>query len=146
MNETIEYKLHALNEFSSDRKRMSVLVELPNGITLAILFIFLSFFSPSFSLSFFFSPVSLSSLPYFLGNYRLYVKGADSAIEILLAANQPNIEVTKGHLNEFANEGLRTLLLAYRDIPADEFQTWMKSYTEVLHFFAGYFVYHTNRN
>lgn len=59
------------------------------------------------------------------------MKGADSAIEALLGPNQPILEVTKAHLNDFANEGLRTLMLAYRDISVDEFQRWMKSYTAV---------------
>ncbi len=65
------------------------------------------------------------------GSYRLYVKGADSAIEALLAPDQPLLEVTKSHLNDFANEGLRTLMLAYRDISKDEFQSWIKEYTAV---------------
>lgn len=40
------------------------------------------------------------------------------------------VERTLQHINEFATEGLRTLLYGYRYLTEDEYQTWKKSYLE----------------
>ncbi|KAJ1349119.1 hypothetical protein KIN20_004570 [Parelaphostrongylus tenuis] len=62
------------------------------------------------------------------GNIRLYCKGADMVImERLKSSTSPLLlNSTKTHLAEFANIGLRTLCLAYRDVEADFFEDWMK--------------------
>ena len=80
-------KIGLLNtiEFTSDRKRMSVVIRLPDG------------------------------------KIKLLCKGADSVI--LERLRESKIEnVTKQHLNEFANEGLRTLVLAEKEISEEYYQ------------------------
>lgn len=59
------------------------------------------------------------------GKIRIYCKGADTVIlERLNSTGNPHVETTLQHLEEYASEGLRTLCLAYRTIPDDEFQRW----------------------
>ncbi|PGG99918.1 hypothetical protein AJ80_09273 [Polytolypa hystricis UAMH7299] len=58
------------------------------------------------------------------GKIRLYVKGADTVIVERLHPDNPTVDVTLTHLEEYASEGLRTLCLAMREIPDDEFQQW----------------------
>lgn len=93
----------AINEFTSARKRMSVVVRdlrYPKGEQL-----------------------------------RVRLKGADAAVLERCAApiddEQKGIQnLTKQHLDEFANEGLRTLVLAERVLTESEFNQWMERYTE----------------
>ena len=58
------------------------------------------------------------------GNIVLYIKGADNVIFERLGPINTFIEATSAHLEEYANEGLRTLCIAYRDISEDEYQAW----------------------
>jgi phospholipid-transporting ATPase len=58
------------------------------------------------------------------GKVRCYCKGADTVIVERLAKNNPTTEATLQHLEEYATEGLRTLCLAMREIPEQEFQQW----------------------
>ncbi|KAF8849370.1 P-type ATPase-like protein [Acephala macrosclerotiorum] len=58
------------------------------------------------------------------GKIRCYCKGADTVILERLNADNPHIEATLQHLEEYASEGLRTLCLAMREIPEQEFQEW----------------------
>jgi magnesium-transporting ATPase (P-type) len=52
-------------------------------------------------------------------------KGADSIIEALLSENQSsNLQSIMHFVSEFANEGLRTLLLAQREIDEDYYTKW----------------------
>ncbi|OQE20479.1 hypothetical protein PENSTE_c013G08051 [Penicillium steckii] len=60
------------------------------------------------------------------GKIRIYCKGADTVILERLYPNNPIVETTLQHLEEYASEGLRTLCLAMREIPEDEFQQWHK--------------------
>nr|KAJ3422186.1 hypothetical protein HK105_000825 [Polyrhizophydium stewartii] len=64
------------------------------------------------------------------GEIVLLCKGADSMIyERLSRDNDPMlIETTSGHLAMFANEGLRTLCLAYRHVPEVEYEEWASKY------------------
>ncbi|ODV92113.1 hypothetical protein CANCADRAFT_22881 [Tortispora caseinolytica NRRL Y-17796] len=64
------------------------------------------------------------------GRIRLFCKGADTVIFERLAENSPHVTATTKHLEEFAVEGLRTLCIAYRDIPEDEYQRWAAVYDE----------------
>ncbi|CCG81132.2 Phospholipid-translocating P-type ATPase domain-containing protein [Taphrina deformans PYCC 5710] len=58
----------------------------------------------------------------------LYCKGADSVIYNRLATNQTaNVkEITARDLDQFANEGLRTLGIAYRELSEAHYQEWQK--------------------
>ncbi|KAK4225535.1 hypothetical protein QBC38DRAFT_368573 [Podospora fimiseda] len=60
------------------------------------------------------------------GKVRCYTKGADTVILERLNENNPHVEVTLRHLEEYASEGLRTLCLAMREVPEHEFQEWYK--------------------
>ncbi|GAA5960201.1 hypothetical protein JCM8115_002542 [Rhodotorula mucilaginosa] len=59
------------------------------------------------------------------GKIKLYCKGADTVIfERLASEGQTFTEATANHLEEYATEGLRTLCIAMRDIPEDEYKKW----------------------
>ncbi|KAI8364585.1 hypothetical protein BD560DRAFT_402805 [Blakeslea trispora] len=55
---------------------------------------------------------------------KLYCKGADTVILERLATENPFVEPTLVQLEECASEGLRTLCIAMREIPEDEYQRW----------------------
>ncbi|MCJ1320648.1 aminophospholipid translocase [Xylographa vitiligo] len=58
------------------------------------------------------------------GKVRVYCKGADTVIMERLGPNNPISEITLQHLEDYATEGLRTLCLAMREIPEQEFSQW----------------------
>ncbi|NWS92553.1 AT8B2 ATPase, partial [Toxostoma redivivum] len=59
------------------------------------------------------------------GKIRLYCKGADTILlERLHPVNQDLTSITTDHLNEYAGEGLRTLVLAYRDLEESYYRDW----------------------
>ncbi|XP_035382046.1 probable phospholipid-transporting ATPase IM isoform X1 [Electrophorus electricus] len=59
------------------------------------------------------------------GKLALYCKGADTIIYKRLHESCSKLmEVTTEHLNEFAGEGLRTLVLAYKDLDEEYFSEW----------------------
>ena len=58
------------------------------------------------------------------GKIRCYCKGADTVILERLGKDNPIVEVTLQHLEDYASEGLRTLCLAMREVPEQEFQQW----------------------
>ncbi|XP_041890476.1 phospholipid-transporting ATPase ID isoform X3 [Corvus kubaryi] len=59
------------------------------------------------------------------GNIRLYCKGADTILlERLHPVNQDLTSITTDHLNEYAGEGLRTLVLAYKDLEESYYKDW----------------------
>jgi phospholipid-transporting ATPase len=58
------------------------------------------------------------------GKIRVFCKGADTVILERLHDNQPVVETTLRHLEEYAADGLRTLCLAMREVPEAEFQEW----------------------
>ncbi|XP_039061628.1 probable phospholipid-transporting ATPase 4 [Hibiscus syriacus] len=90
-----EYKLLNLLEFSSSRKRMSVIVSNEDG------------------------------------RFFLLCKGADSIIFDRLADNGRTYEqATALHLSSYAEDGLRTLAFAYRELEAAEYEHWNKIFTQ----------------
>ncbi|KAH8109002.1 calcium transporting ATPase [Phellopilus nigrolimitatus] len=64
------------------------------------------------------------------GQIKLYCKGADTVILERLAKNQPYVEKTMAHLEDYATEGLRTLCLASRDISEAEYREWATIYEQ----------------
>ncbi|KAL3866130.1 hypothetical protein ACJMK2_043460 [Sinanodonta woodiana] len=59
------------------------------------------------------------------GKIQLLCKGADTVINERLHPSSADLkELTDHHLNEFAQEGLRTLNLAYKDIAEKEWEAW----------------------
>ncbi|KAG8217697.1 hypothetical protein J3R82DRAFT_5853 [Butyriboletus roseoflavus] len=92
------YELLDILEFTSTRKRMSVIVRKLNG-----------------------------------HDSRLFLlsKGADSVIfERLKSGGDEFKRTTERHLDDFASAGLRTLTLAYKVIPDDEYESWSERYHE----------------
>ncbi|KAI8081524.1 uncharacterized protein BX664DRAFT_268350 [Halteromyces radiatus] len=62
------------------------------------------------------------------GRIKLYCKGADTMIMERLALNNPYVNSTLSHLEDFASEGLRTLCYAMREINKDEYTQWAQIY------------------
>lgn len=62
------------------------------------------------------------------GKIRIYCKGADTVILERLARNNPYVDLTTQHLEDYATEGLRTLCLAIREVPEDEYRQWSAIY------------------
>lgn len=58
------------------------------------------------------------------GKIRCYTKGADTVILERLGERSEMVERTLLHLEEYAAEGLRTLCLAFREVPDAEFKEW----------------------
>ncbi|KAH0984837.1 hypothetical protein GBA52_012014 [Prunus armeniaca] len=88
-----EYELLHVLEFSSSRKRMSVIVRSPEN------------------------------------KYLLLCKGADSVIfERLAKAGRQFEDQTKEHIHKYAEAGLRTLVIAYRELGEEEFKIWEKEF------------------
>lgn len=98
-NEDVVYELLEMIDFTSTRKRMSVIVRSPEGKIL------------------------------------LLTKGADAVIFPRLHSTNcdPHIvSITMQHLERYANEGLRTLVIAQREIPEDVFMSWSAEYKNAL--------------
>lgn len=66
------------------------------------------------------------------GMIRLFCKGADTVILERLSQDEPQpfVDSTLRHCEEFAAEGLRTLCIASRIIPEEEYAQWEKQYNE----------------
>ncbi|RHZ21130.1 hypothetical protein DYB37_001551 [Aphanomyces astaci] len=91
-----EFEILHVVEFTSDRKRMSVICRTPSG------------------------------------RVHIYCKGADDVIFDRLDPAQPQgvLHVTKGHLQDYASQGLRTLTTAMRVIPPEEYAAWKLMYDD----------------
>ncbi|KAH7287161.1 hypothetical protein KP509_32G041100 [Ceratopteris richardii] len=88
-----EYKVLDLLEFSSARKRMSIIVEDDSG------------------------------------DIFLFCKGADSIIfERLGIQGRTYEKETRKHLADYADAGLRTLVLAYRKLTLEHYKDWSKDF------------------
>ncbi|EOA25787.1 hypothetical protein CARUB_v10019154mg [Capsella rubella] len=87
------YELLHVLEFSSSRKRMSVIVRNPENRLL------------------------------------LLSKGADSVMfERLAKHGRQNEKETKEHIKKYAEAGLRTLVITYREIDEDEYRIWEEEF------------------
>jgi len=64
------------------------------------------------------------------GKIRCYCKGADTVIIERMSKDNPIVEATLQHLEEYASEGLRTLCLAMREVPEQEFQEWWQVFNK----------------
>lgn len=65
------------------------------------------------------------------GVIRLLCKGADSVIMERMKSGQDDLAMTTlSHLEEFANDGLRTLCLSYRILDEATFNDWYRRYLE----------------
>ncbi|XP_028376804.1 phospholipid-transporting ATPase FetA-like [Phyllostomus discolor] len=65
------------------------------------------------------------------GRVMLFCKGADTILCQLLHPSCTSLrDVTMKHLDEFAREGLRTLLVAYRELDNSFYRDWSKKHSE----------------
>nr|DAD31633.1 TPA_asm: hypothetical protein HUJ06_010484 [Nelumbo nucifera] len=65
------------------------------------------------------------------GKILLLCKGADSVMFERLAKNGMEFEErTRDHMNDYADAGLRTLVLAYRELSEDEYKEFNEEFTE----------------
>ena len=97
-NEETKFKILNILEYSSERKRMSVICENEEG------------------------------------EIYHYIKGADTTIEKLLTEENKNsyeLEKTKQYLTDYSNHGLRTLMLAFKILSKEEYDSWNNKYEDV---------------
>ena len=69
------------------------------------------------------------------GLIELYSKGADSIMEKLLNPSSDNdgfLTQTKAYIDEFSREGLRTLMLAKKDVSEREYAAWSAKFAAAL--------------
>ncbi|KAK5004320.1 aminophospholipid translocase, partial [Cryomyces antarcticus] len=64
------------------------------------------------------------------GKIRCYCKGADTVVLERLSKDNNIIEPTLQHLEEYAADGLRTLCLAMREVPEQEFKQWWQVFNK----------------
>jgi magnesium-transporting ATPase (P-type) len=88
------YRILNVLEFTSARKRQSVICRTPDG------------------------------------RLMLMTKGADSVVYPLLKPNQQHGEITLKLLEDFANDGLRTLVVAETEIDEGYYEEWNKEFQE----------------
>ncbi|XP_015742260.1 phospholipid-transporting ATPase IK isoform X4 [Coturnix japonica] len=107
------YQVLAMLDFNSDRKRMSVLGELRWYQDDAL------HGESNEQLCPFSFPVRDPQ-----GAIRLYTKGADTVILERLRGRGPNQDFTERALDHFAEETLRTLCLASKELSEEEYDEW----------------------
>ena len=90
--EKISYKLLSCLDYSSERKRMAVIVRAADN------------------------------------KIYLFAKGADSVIGERVTQNKELIDITGEHLIQFARHGLRTLMVAYRELTEEEYNIYDNAY------------------
>jgi magnesium-transporting ATPase (P-type) len=121
-----QFDVLELLPFTSDRKRMSVLIfdhrdRMLFAFTLSLLFAAHRLPPPSL-------PLLNLSLTYThtTEQIKLYCKGADNVIRAraTAASLQATWPATEQHLKRFAADGLRTLVCGYRVISGEEFDAW----------------------
>lgn len=64
---------------------------------------------------------------------KVLVKGADTSMLSILREDPENDDlslITQRHLNEYSSEGLRTLVLAARDLKGEELEEWQSMYED----------------
>ncbi|KAJ1511213.1 hypothetical protein HMI55_006690, partial [Coelomomyces lativittatus] len=70
------------------------------------------------------------------GRYKLYVKGADNVVMTLLESQETEetvtLQSTLNALEAYASQGLRTLTLAYKELPKDLALQWLQTYQAAL--------------
>ena len=77
------------------------------------------------------------------GKLKLLIKGADMMINDRLgndkSTHKKHLDVTFGHLDDFARKGLRTLCLATKDISEEEYRVWKNEFIDASNAIDGRF-------
>jgi len=67
------------------------------------------------------------------GGTYLWCKGSDATVLPRVLQSSPDqrglLRTTQEHANAFASSGLRTLVVAFREVPPDESQIWLESFS-----------------
>ncbi|KAG6541423.1 hypothetical protein Mapa_017201 [Marchantia paleacea] len=102
MGKPKRYQILGVHEFDSVRKRMSVIIRMPNG------------------------------------TIKLFVKGADNAVMDIVKTEDDEIsesevhtglvDTTNQHLENYSRKGLRTLVIASRELDSKLFENWRYKY------------------
>jgi magnesium-transporting ATPase (P-type) len=87
-----EFVVTQIIEYSSERKRMSVVVKCSDG------------------------------------KIKVFMKGADSIVRQRISLNKDLVEATDAYLLNFAKDGLRTLMIAFKEISQSDYEIWEKEY------------------
>jgi len=74
------------------------------------------------------------------GKIRLYSKGADSIITAKLSKSAQYLPITEKYLIYFARKGLRTLMIAYKDLTASEYSIWNEAFKVIFDFSITYYI------
>jgi len=144
------YQVLIVNEFSSERKRMSVLVQRVEAPTA-----FdnkdetprpdprVGMMERNETPSATFNPVTCGQLPdmqyssedsddFSKSSYPavLYAKGADNVMLERLSPSTVGVKVAKRHMKNFASQGLRTLILAKRELTPNEVDNFVRKMNE----------------
>lgn len=93
-NQTFHYSITHILEYTSERKRMSVIIKSPEG------------------------------------KIYLLCKGADSIVAKLVTKNPSMLKTTEDYITAFANSGLRTLMVAYKELDVKEYLEFDIKYEE----------------
>ncbi len=64
------------------------------------------------------------------GKRTLYCKGADAIVELRLRGDTEYLAETNAHLETLGSEGLRTLMVATRELDDAYYAAWVKRYDE----------------
>jgi magnesium-transporting ATPase (P-type) len=59
---------------------------------------------------------------------RLFIKGADNIIRARITQNPEQIKTSDEHLLQYAQKGLRTLMVAYKEIELNDYEEWSDEY------------------
>lgn len=62
------------------------------------------------------------------GRVLIVCKGADSIIAKRLRPGEEHFKATQADVERYAEVGLRTLLVAYKYVPEEDYQDWLKKY------------------
>ena len=62
------------------------------------------------------------------GKIRVYMKGADSIVRQRITLNPSLVETTDAFLLNYAKDGLRTLMIAFKEITQTDYDSWEKEY------------------
>ncbi|KAN0003647.1 hypothetical protein ACTFIZ_009801 [Dictyostelium cf. discoideum] len=139
MGKDKRYQLLAIMEFSSDRRRMSILLreedEDDNSIETTTTTPIDDSATTDIDGNLLPPPQQQQQSTSFKkkGKIILYSKGADSIMMERLSEKESKselLEQTKEHISQFSREGLRTLILAKREISQEEYSNWSQQYHE----------------
>jgi len=117
----LQDRTHLRGKSSSSNTASELTLQLPGGETKC--------FSVMYELEFNSDRKRMSVVTRVGSEIYIITKGADSVMEDLLT--EPFNEAYKGHIKEYSQLGLRTLVIAFKKVERQAFRKWEKEYKEV---------------